>query len=152
MALVAPATNSRDNCAFYSTPAAIAKHRAAAPAALPDIAQVIIGTTRVWYTENFGTTWVTLPSGTDPPPAGNLDHDSFGEKVTVCRWQSPDVAWILGEGRLQRYARTAGSDAASGPGTLDAGSDPRARASKPKKDTTSADGPLRDAASGPTSR
>ncbi|MDQ3011313.1 MAG: hypothetical protein M3X11_11490, partial [Acidobacteriota bacterium] len=114
VALVA-GENTRAQCAFYSTPAAIANHRPAAPAGLQDIAQVIIGTSRVWYTEDFGATWVTLPSGTTPP-AGNLAQDSFGQKITVCRWQSPEVAWILSERRLMRYARQAGSDVASGPG------------------------------------
>ncbi len=63
-----------------------------------------------------GARWVTLPTGTDPLPS-NSSQDDFGEAITVCRWQSADVAWVLGEGKLMRYARTAGSDAAGGPGT-----------------------------------
>ena len=35
----------------------------------------------------------------------------------MCRWQSPDVAWVLGEGLLRRYARVPGSDAGGPPGT-----------------------------------
>jgi hypothetical protein len=99
--------------AFYSSAAAIA-HRRGAPA--PNIGQIIVGTTRLWYTENFGANWVTLPSGTDPLPGDQSKQDSFGQAVTVCRWQSPDVAWVLGESKLMRYARTPGSDNAGGPG------------------------------------
>lgn len=134
-----------DASAFYSEAAAIAHRRApVAPGApaTPDVGQIIVGTTRVWYTENFGTSWVTLPTGSDPLP-GNLTQDAFGEKITVCRWQSPDVAWILGAGTIQRYVRTPGSDAAAGPGAWTV--DPILKKNvKNKKDTTSAEGPVRD--------
>jgi hypothetical protein len=113
---LAASENSPTECAFYSMPAAIAKNRAGAPAGNQDLTQIILGTSRIWYTEDFGTTWVTLPGGT-APPAANLAHDTFGEKITVCRWQSSEVAWILSERKLKRYARTAGTDTASGPGT-----------------------------------
>ena len=105
-----------DASAFYSTAAAIAKRRNVVAPAPPDVRQIIVGTTRVWYTEDFGQNWVTLPTGNDPLPA-NQGQDAFGEKITVCRWQSPDVAWILGEQTLKRYVRAANSDPLVGPGT-----------------------------------
>jgi hypothetical protein len=136
------ATSEHNASAFYSEAAAIAHRRAVVAPAAPDVGQIIVGTTRVWYTENFGTSWVTLPTGSDPLPS-NLTQDAFGEKVTVCRWQSPDVAWILGEGTVKRYVRTAGSDAAAGPGTWTV--DPVIKKGvKNKKDTTAAEGPVRD--------
>ncbi|MGI9052152.1 MAG: hypothetical protein ACR2HQ_05795 [Ilumatobacteraceae bacterium] len=110
------ANGEHDASAFYSEAAGIAHRRTSVAPALPDVGQVLIGTTRVWYTEDFGTNWVTLPTGNDPLP-GNLTQDAFSEEITVCRWQSPDVAWILGEGKLMRYARAPGSDAGGGPGT-----------------------------------
>ena len=105
---------------------------------------MIIGSSRVWYSEDFGTTWVTLPGAT-APPAGNLGHDGFGQKITVCRWQGTEVAWVLGEGRLKRYARTAGSDTAGGPGAWTAEVIIE-KGVKAKKDTTTTDGPIRDSA------
>ena len=143
--LKAPAAeNTADHCSFYSTPAAITKSRPGAPAGRQTITQVIVGTSRLWYTEDFGTTWVTLHSAT-PPPAGNLTQDKFGDKITVCRWQTSEVAWALGEGRVRRYARTAGTDTAAGPGTWTSDTILQ-KGEKNKKDTTSADGPVRDAA------
>lgn len=137
------AENTADHCAFYSTPAAVKKNRPAAPAGQQDVTQVIIGTSRLWYSEDFGKNWVTLP-GASAPPAGNLEHDGFGQKITVCRWQGSEVAWVLGEGRLKRYARTAGSDTAGGPGAWTAEVIVE-KGVKAKKDTTSTDGPIRDA-------
>ena len=140
------AQNEDNNAAFYSQPASIAHHRTTVPPAAPDVGQVIVGTRRVWYSEDFGTTWVTLPRGSDPLPADTtFTIDDFGESITVCRWQSPDVAWVLGEGKLMRYSRTPGSDAAKGPGTWTR-DDIIKRGVKNKKDETSADGPIRDAA------
>ncbi len=138
------AENTKDLCAFYSTPAAVKKNRPAAPAGQQDVTQVIIGASRLWYSEDFGKTWVTLP-GASAPPAGKLDHDGFGQKITVCRWQGSEVAWVLGEGRLKRYARSAGSDTAAGPGTWTAEVIVE-KGVKAKKDTTNTEGPIRDAA------
>jgi hypothetical protein len=139
--------NAENNAsAFYSTAAGTKQKRGAT-----DVGQIIAGSTRVWYTENFGAPWptptgprwVTLPTGTDPLP-GNSAQDDFGEKITVCRWQSPDVAWILGEGKLMRYARAPGSDAGGGPGTWNPAEAILKKNVKNKKDATSADGPIRD--------
>jgi hypothetical protein len=102
--------------AFYSMPACIKHVRTAPPAPATDISQTLIGTYRLWYSDDFGTSWVTLPTGTDPLP-GNLAQDTLGQAITVCRWQSPDVAWALTNQRITRYARTPGSHNAGGPGT-----------------------------------
>ncbi|MGH9272797.1 MAG: hypothetical protein ACRDZ2_16180, partial [Ilumatobacteraceae bacterium] len=137
------AKKEHEDSAFYCAAAAIGHRRGSPAPAEPNVGQIIVGTTRVWYTEDFGTTWVTLPTGTDPLPA-DLDLDRFGQQITACRWQSPDVAWVMGEGRIQRYFRDAGSDAGGGPGTwhrqliIEHGV-------KNKKDETSAEGPIREA-------
>jgi hypothetical protein len=136
------AKTEHDNSAFYSAAAAIGHRRAVVAPAAPDVGQIIVGTTRVWYTDNFGTSWATLPTGSDPLP-GNLNQDGFGEAITVCRWQSSDVAWILGEGSLKRYARTPGTDAAGVPGTWTAQPIIK-KGVKNKKDETSAEGPIRE--------
>ena len=141
--------------AFYSIAAGIAGKR---PSAAPthEVGQVIIGTTRVWYTEEtrtitgavvqtqLGKNWFTLPKGTDPLPADtDAKQDAFGERITVCRWQSRDVAWVLGEGRLMRYARVPGSDDGAPPGTWSRETILK-KGVKNKKDGAQADGPVRD--------
>lgn len=132
--------------AFYSTPASIAHKRGAVPPAKANIGQIILGTARLWYTEDFGANWTTLPTGgPDPLATANVDVDAFGQEITVCKWQSPDVAWVLGEGLLKRYARTPGSDNGGTIGTWTADMIIR-RGVKNKKEPTSAEGPIRDAA------
>ena len=107
-----------DAAAFYSMPACIAHVRTptGGGAAVP-ISQSLIGTQRTWYSDDFGTTWVTLPTGTDPLPGDASVQDDLGGKITVCRWQSPDVAWILLRHRIVRLSRTPGSHNGGGPGT-----------------------------------
>jgi hypothetical protein len=98
-----------DVSAFYSEAAAIPYRRGNPATPGPNVGQIIVGTHRVWYTENFGKKWVTLPTGNDPLPS-NLIQDTFGQAITVCRWQDPHVAWVLGQSNLVRYSRTVGSD------------------------------------------
>ena len=107
--------NERDAAAFYSLPAAIKHTRGAT-----DFTQIVLGTDRVWYTDDWGARWWTLPSGSDPIGATtyNRKQDRLREAITVCRWAGAEVAWILGEGILVRLARTAGTaPAGGGPGT-----------------------------------
>lgn len=111
------AKNEFKACAFYSEAAAVPNRRGVVAPAAPNVGQIIVGTHRVWYTEDFGATWVTLPTGSDPLPGDQIVQDSVGEAITVCRWQSPEIAWVLGHSTLQRYSRTAGSDSGGGPGT-----------------------------------
>jgi hypothetical protein len=137
----ANAKKERRAAAFYSTVATIAHTRGAAAA--PTHTQVLIGTTRAWFSEDWGASWVTLPTGTDPITATTFDagQDDVGQPITVCAWATSDVAWILSDSTLARLVRVAGSDAGGGPGSwsrdvvLD-------KTRKPKKGSTSSTGPI----------
>ena len=109
----------RDASEFYSMAACTANVRTppAPPSTPVPISQALIGTTRPWYSDDFGVTWVTLPTGTDPLPADPSAQDDLGGKVTTCRWQSPDVAWVLLTQRIVRLSRVPGSHNGGGPGT-----------------------------------
>lgn len=133
--------------AFYSTPAAIGHRRGLVPPPNPNVRQLIVGTNRLWYSENFGQTWVTLPGGGDPlaalPP--NFLTDGVDEAITVCRWDTPNVAWVLTNSQVWRYERAAGSDNGGGIGNWT-----RVRLANRavggKKDRKSPTGPMRSAA------
>jgi hypothetical protein len=67
---------------------------------------------------------VTLPPGSDPLPDGSdpaavvsTRQDDLGAPIRACKWQSPDVAWVLCEQRIERLARTPNSHDGGGPGT-----------------------------------
>ncbi len=109
------------NSSFYTQPACIAHVRGVRP-----IAQLLIGTDRLWYSDSFGRRWVTLPRGTDPLPAvipedgaapNSTVQDNLGESIISARWQGPDVAWVLCPQTLLRFRRTPGSHQGGGPGT-----------------------------------
>lgn len=111
----------RDAAAFYSMPASIAAERAPGPPlAVVPISQLLVGTCRPWYSDDFGVTWVTLPSGTDPLPADPSAQDDLGDRLTICRWQSPDVAWVLQNQGITRLERVPGSHNGGGPGSWSA--------------------------------
>jgi hypothetical protein len=134
-----------EDSAFYSTVSAIAHVHAIG--AVPH-SQVLIGTTRVWYSRDWGLSFVTLPTGGDPITALAYDkfQDRFGEPVIVCKWATPDDAWILGARRLERYVRVFGSDVMAGPGVWD--HDPilvHAAPGKNKKNAPSELGPIGEA-------
>jgi hypothetical protein len=112
-----------DATRFYSNVAAITAG---------GVTQVVLGTTRVWYSEQwFHTFWdngagmwrvqaVTLPSFTDPRagnandahtdvpdhgpmPPGTLDTQSTG--VRAMRWSGPDRLYVLMPGAVHRLDR-----------------------------------------------
>jgi hypothetical protein len=132
-----------DDAAFYSSAAAIAHVRNNPPADPVPIGQILLGTHRPWFTDDFGATWVTLPTATDPLPSDST-QDSIDEKVIVCRWQDPDTAWVLGENQIIRFTRTPGSHNGDGPGTWTSQPVVRRDAKKNKKDETAAEGPMRE--------
>jgi len=91
-----------DYASFYSGADAIANGAAAC--------RVAFGTHRVWFSENFGTSWQTLPSMADPMVIGsqnpNTDAtvtaaaaggapDYTNGQVLACRWASPTRLYVL---------------------------------------------------------
>lgn len=133
-----------DGAAFYSGGDVIEQTRPTPPAGSMRYTQYLIGTTRLWYREGVTGAWVTLPSGTGA--AG----DDLGEQVRSCRWQTPDIAWVLTPTAVLRYRRTASSHhgAAGTLGDWATGGIQRVlrKNIKNKDDTTGAAGPVRDAA------
>src|SRR5581483_10259485 len=139
-----------DRALFYSNVDTIKRP---VPGVFPDVTQVLLGTDRIWYTEDWGAHWVTLPKATDPITATTYDEkqDQLSEPVSVCRWQSPDVGWVLTAqpyeqpgGQIFRLQRAANTALVNGPGTWTM-ERILAQSRKNKKDTTKADGPMRDA-------
>jgi len=100
--------------AFYMLPATIGHTRGGAP-----IAQMLIGTARPWYTDDYGVTWSTLPTGTDAFTGGawNNAQDDLGSPIYACRWQDPDTAWVMTGNAIYKLSRTPGSHEAAAPGT-----------------------------------
>ncbi|MFL5937818.1 MAG: hypothetical protein ACJ744_07685 [Gaiellaceae bacterium] len=118
-------SDENNKSSFYSTPAAV-KHTRGSGAAAHDVTQVVVGTDRVWYTEDWGLHWATLPGGTDPitPTTYDRGQNRLAQPVAVLKWAGPDVLWVLTQelwedpgGQVLRLERTAGSADAGGPGS-----------------------------------
>jgi hypothetical protein len=78
--------------AFTSNAAVVVRKDAAGK----DVTRLAIGTDRVWLSENWGASWVTLPSAKDPydpsrPGAPDRTTDVLGmsQSVYVLRWATP---------------------------------------------------------------
>ena len=138
-------TERDDGSSFYSTPTAVAHTQGTGPTATV-VPQIALGTNRAWFSRDWGSTWITLPTGTDPITATthNGTQDSFGEQVRVCKWAGSDVVWVVGDGRVERLVRVPGSDSVASPGTWSRDVILQ-KGEKNKKDETSADGPIRKA-------
>jgi len=92
-----------DQAEFYSTPATIANGA---------VNQLAVGTNRVWFTQDWGAHWVTLPNGVNDPRAGavNKDQDvlpATGGAVRVLRWATADQLWVLCRRGLYQMQRGA---------------------------------------------
>ncbi len=140
----APETESS---AFYSAGDSVAQVRVLDATTSNFYSQTIIGTTQLWYTEDMGSTWLSLPSGQDTITTGGT-ADQLGEAILSARWQDPDTAWVLTGTQVLRYARTPGSHhgASGGVGTWAPVHRLLRKNVKNKDDATSTQGPLRDAA------
>jgi hypothetical protein len=67
--------------------------------------QLVVGTNRVWYSEDWGSTWRTLPTGTDPygaavagapnPAQDVLAAGESEQRIVVLRWAGPDRLYAL---------------------------------------------------------
>lgn len=105
-----------DASVFYSAPAANLHTRPGAPPVT--VGQILIGTTRVWMTQDFGATWATLPTGTDAAQPVHLpNQDRLRSAVVACRWQNEDEAWVLCRNEVYLLTRTPGTDTAASVGT-----------------------------------
>ncbi|MGI8759491.1 MAG: hypothetical protein ACR2K0_09320, partial [Acidimicrobiales bacterium] len=88
---------------FYSGPATIANGA---------VNQLVIGTNRVWYSQDWGTNWVTLPTATDPRAgAPNDAQDALAADpgaIRVLRWATVDRLWVMQRRSLFHLRRQAG--------------------------------------------
>lgn len=92
---------------FYSAPSTIARNATTT--------QLAIGTNRVWYTQDWGTTWRTLPQGANTNVDARANAAAINNALDVlpggttdiraCRWETPDRLWVLTSSSLFRYER-----------------------------------------------
>lgn len=142
--------NENSWSAFYSSGAGIAFVRTVPPPGVNvDVRQIVLGTHRLWYTDDFGQSWFTLPSATDPlagPGPWDEATDSIGDSILACRWQGPHVVWVLADDHVLRYSRTPGTEALGNPGTwVNPPEEVLKRGTTGKKDRKKPTGPIRQA-------
>jgi hypothetical protein len=110
---------------FYSAPDAILVPPPSP--ATPPTARLAVGTYRVWFSQDWGDHWVTLPSMTDPMVVGaqnnNIDATVAGaggapnfvdSRVVTLRWASPTRLYALCHRVVIQYDLVADATAASG--------------------------------------
>ena len=94
-------TKENTEAEFYSTPATIANG---------GVNQLAVGTNRVWYTQDWGANWVTLPNGVNDPRAGAVNpvQDVLpGGAVRVLRWATAGQLWVMCGRSLSQMQRDA---------------------------------------------
>jgi hypothetical protein len=112
---------------FYSAPDAVFVPPSSPSAAATS--RVALGTFRVWFSQDWGDHWVTLPSMTDPMARGaqniNVDPTVPGagagagpnfvdSRVVTCRWASPHRLYALCHRAVLQYDLEPDAAAASG--------------------------------------
>ena len=90
---------------FYSTPATIANGAKN---------QLAIGTNRVWYTDDWGTKWVTIPTNSDPRGLVLTDaQDALAAdpgSIRVLRWADANRLWVMLARSLYQMQRDGGGN------------------------------------------
>jgi hypothetical protein len=99
-----------EKTSFYSSPGVVAATNAHG-------VRLAIGTNRVWASEDFGVTWFTLPTNSDPrnlnrkqgPIRIDTKQDVFyddARAVTLaCRWKDENELYVLNKESIQRLSR-----------------------------------------------
>jgi hypothetical protein len=112
-----PAPYTTSNSETGST-AFIAPVLALADSSAPGGAQLAFGTNRLWLSSDWGGTWVTLPTGTNPysssPPDLSQDvidptASSVGQAVTAIAFASPTQVYAATTLQIWRYDFSGGS-------------------------------------------
>ena len=108
----APEQAEDSAASFYSGCDAVVVPAAGATPASPRVA---FGTNRVWLSADWGTTWRTLPSLSDPMVIGSQNANTDATVVTAgapdnskgqviaCRWASPNRLLVLCKRAVFRY-------------------------------------------------
>jgi peptidoglycan hydrolase-like protein with peptidoglycan-binding domain len=79
----------------------------------PGVAPTLVakGTNRVWLSSNWGTSWVTLPTATDPyaPAVPNAAQDSLGAPVVALAFPSATLLFAATATAVSRFSFAAGA-------------------------------------------
>jgi len=96
-------TESSGSTEFYAPIAAVAVDATHALAAF--------GTNRLWITQDWGDSWVTIPTNTNPYAGGgtNLTSDALDGKVTAIAWASPTRVYVATRSSVYRLDQAGGS-------------------------------------------
>jgi len=132
-----PAVFVTENTAaeFYSNATVVVRHDLV-PVPPHDVTQLAVGTSRIWYSEQWGRTtwagipgvwrrqWTTLPSNTDPRASNNASaanaardvlpsgppapgaNTSTSNGVRVVRWAGPDRIYAVTRGAIYQFDRS----------------------------------------------
>jgi peptidoglycan hydrolase-like protein with peptidoglycan-binding domain len=79
----------------------------------PGVAPTLVakGTNRVWLSSNWGTSWVTLPTATDPyvPAVPNAAQDNLGAPVVALSFPSATLLFAATATAVSRFSFAAGA-------------------------------------------
>jgi hypothetical protein len=110
------------NTSFYAPIAAIAVDATHSLAAF--------GTNRLWITSDWGQTWVTIPSNSNPYAAGGTSTVSDqldGQAVTAILWASPTQIYVATRNNVFRFDQAGGNWTPNPPTALPTTNLPAAR-------------------------
>jgi hypothetical protein len=78
------------------------------------------GTNRLWVTPDWGDTWTTIPSNTNPYAGGgvNAAADALGSSVTAIAWASPTTIYVATNSSVYRFDLAGGNWGPNPPAAL----------------------------------
>lgn len=97
------AANEAGNTAFYGPIAAIAVD--------PTHPLAAFGTNRLWLTTDWGETWVTIPTNTNPYAGGGTDitTDALDGRITAIAWASATRVYVATSTSVYKFDQSGGN-------------------------------------------